>query len=116
MTEEEADVLIEKLLAIGAKSIAVTSARINQQECVLVYDNQKKERAILPFTSIPVRFPGTGDIFSAVFMGKILEGKDIVESAQKAMTATKAMIEINQDNADKFKGIPIESCLEVIDG
>ena len=116
MTEEEADVLIEQLLAIGAKSIAVTSARINQQECVLVYDNQKKERAILPFTSIPVRFPGTGDIFSAVFMGKILEGKDIVESAQKAMTATKAMIEINQDNADKFKGIPIESCLEVIDG
>ncbi|MBQ8233744.1 MAG: bifunctional hydroxymethylpyrimidine kinase/phosphomethylpyrimidine kinase [Lachnospiraceae bacterium] len=115
MTLEEADILIEKLLSIGAKSIVVTSAVVDHREAVIIYDYEKKERSILPFTSIPVRFPGTGDIFSAVFMGKVLEGRDIVESTDKAMKVTKTMIERNQDNADKFKGIPIESCLEVLD-
>lgn len=115
MTLAEADHLIEKLLSIGAKSIVITSALLEGEEAVIVYDYERKARSVIPFTSIPVRFPGTGDIFSSVFMGRILSGEGIVESTQKAMTATKAMIERNRDNADKFKGIPIESCLEVLD-
>lgn len=115
MTPEEADRLIGKLLEIGAKSIVITSAVIDRNEAVIVYDYDQKKKTILPFTSIPVRFPGTGDIFSSVFMGKIMEETDLVESTQKAMDATKAMIAMNRDNADKFKGIPLESCLEVLD-
>ena len=115
MTLEEVDRLLEKLLAMGAKSIVITSAVVDCREAVVVYDYEKKERSILPFTSIPVRFPGTGDIFSSVFMGKVLEGKNIVESTEKAMNVTKTMIERNRHNSDKFKGIPIESCLEVLD-
>lgn len=115
MDEKEADALVERLLSIGAKSIVITSALVNQHEAVIVYDSIKKERHILPFTSIPVRFPGTGDIFSSVFMGNILEGKEIVDSTQKAMDAVKTMIEMNRDNQDKFKGIPVESCLGVLD-
>ena len=115
MTLEEADCLIEKLLAQGAHSIVVTSAVVDHKEAVIVYDYQTKERSIRPFTSIPVRFPGTGDIFSSVFMGKLLEGKTLIESTEKAMDATKALISMNQNNEDKFKGIPIESCLEVLD-
>ena len=107
--------LIGKLLEIGAKSIVITSAVIDRNEAVIVYDYDQKKKTILPFTSIPVRFPGTGDIFSSVFMGKIMEETNLVESTQKAMDATKAMIAMNRDNADKFKGIPLESCLEVLD-
>lgn len=115
MSEKEADALVERLLSIGAKSIVITSALINQKEAVIVYDFSKEERHILPFTSIPVRFPGTGDIFSSVFMGNILAGQGIVESAQKSMDVVKAMIEKNKDNRDKFKGIPVESFLGVLD-
>ena len=115
MTIEEADELLVKLLDAGAKTIVVTSAVMEYEEAVLVYDYQTKERSILPFTSVPVRFPGTGDIFSSVFMGKLLEGRSVVESTKKAMTVTKEMIVMNKDNADKYKGIPIESCLEVLD-
>ncbi len=113
--EAGADALIGQLLSIGAKSIVITSALINQQEAVIVYDSVKKERHILPFTSIPVRFPGTGDIFSAVFMGNILEGNGIVESTRKSMDIVKCMIQKNKDNRDKFKGIPLESFLGVLD-
>lgn len=115
MDEKGVDELIESLLSIGAKSVVVTSALVNQKEAVIVYDASKKQRHILPFVSIPVRFPGTGDIFSSVFMGSILAGQGIVESAQKSMDVVKAMIEKNKDNRDKYKGIPVESFLGVLD-
>lgn len=114
MTIKDVDVLLGKLLEIGARSIVVTSARVENQDVVIVYDHETKERNLLPFTHIPVRFPGTGDIFSSVFMGKILEGHALTDSAQKAMDTVKNLIEQNKDNKDKFKGIPIETCLEVL--
>lgn len=64
---------------------------------------------------IPVRFPGTGDIFSSALMGKVLAGEGLRESMQKAMDIVKEMIVKNRDSADKFKGIPVEACLELID-
>lgn len=115
MTMEEADRLIQRLRKTGAGSIIITSARVEGQDVVIVYDRGSKERDLLPFTHIPVRFPGTGDIFSAVFMGKVLEGDTLTDSVQKAMDTVKTLIDRNKGNEDKFKGIPVEACLEVLD-
>lgn len=115
MSLQEADVLIAKLLSVGAKSIVVTSAVIDGQEAVLVYDHNSRERHILPFTSIPVRVPGTGDIFSSIFMGKLLEGKNIVESVQKAMSVIELMIRKNQEKEDRCKWIPVERFFDYLD-
>jgi pyridoxine kinase len=111
----EADEIIDRLLGLGAKSIIITSARVENEDMVIVYDYNKKEKSILPFQSVPVHFPGTGDIFSAVFMGFLLGGKSLVDSTQRAMDIVKTMIEINKDNRDKFKGIPIESHFDLLD-
>ncbi len=116
MTSEEADGLLRRLQEIGARSMIITSARVDHQDVVIVYDYASKKRHLLPFTSIPVRFPGTGDIFSAVFMGRLLEGETLVDSTKKAMDAVYTLIEQNKDNKDKFKGIPLETCLEVLEG
>ena len=64
---------------------------------------------------IPVHFPGTGDIFSAVFIGKLMSGKDLQTATADAMDAVKSMIGKNADNVDKYKGIPLETCMEVLD-
>lgn len=114
MNKKQSDELIERLLQAGAKSIVVTSAIVDGSDCVIVHDYKNAKTAYLPFTSLPVRFPGTGDIFSAVFTGNILNGKGLMQSAQNSMDAVKTMIEINKDNEDKFKGIPVENCLEVL--
>lgn len=47
-------------------------------------------------------------------MGKILAGDRLVEATRTAMDIVKELIERNKDNADKFKGIPLESYLEVL--
>lgn len=77
MNEQEADALIERLLSIGAQSIVITSALVNHKEAVIVYDSSKGERVILPFTSIPVRFPGTGDIFPLCLWEISLQGRGL---------------------------------------
>ena len=59
--------------------------------------------------------PYQQDFFSAVFMGKILDGCSLYDATEHAMTSVKNMIKRNVQILDKYKGIPIETCLEEID-
>lgn len=115
ITREEAIEIIDKLKKTGAKSVIITSMYVENQMTVMGYDFNKDYYFILPFTYIPVRFPGTGDIFSAVMMGNVLLDKSLEESVREAMDYVKKIIELNKDNEDKFKGIPIEALLHMID-
>lgn len=115
-SEEELHAIIDTLRNFGAKSVVVTSAKIkgSGSRSVIGYDDKEESYFRIDFKEIPVRFPGTGDIFSAVFMGKIMDGKNLREATEQAMQVVSEMMEINLDNADKYKGIPVETCLEVI--
>lgn len=114
-SKAEIQELLQKLHAISGGSVVITSAKVDGADVVAGYDAKKKSYFLLPFDLIPVRFPGTGDIFSSIFMGDVLLGKDMEEATAKAMQAVREMILRNMDNQDTFKGIPIETCLEVID-
>lgn len=116
-TVEELHEIIAELKKLGAKSVIVTSCIVKEskEKCVIGYDTATDEYFRKDFTEIPVRFPGTGDIFSSVFMGKVLEGEPLVKATETAMNVVREMIEMNAKDVDKYKGIPLETCLEVID-
>lgn len=117
-TREELYALADKLHAMGAGSVLITSARMLVDggwcpiPCVVGYDAADGQHFILPYEELPVRFPGTGDIFSAVFMGRILNGDTLKTAARAAMQTVSKMLAKNADNQDKYKGIPLETCLE----
>lgn len=111
----EAEQLVQEFLKLGAKNVVITSAFVDNKDCTIIYDATTKTISYLPFDKIPVRFPGTGDIFSAVFIGLIMDGNSMKTSTQIAMNAVRTMIEINKSNEDKIEGIHIESCLKTID-
>lgn len=113
LTEEEALQLVKKLHELGAEAVVVTSANIMGQSVTLVYQNE--QMTVLPYQEIPVRFPGTGDIFSAVLLGDYLNKTELVSATRHAMHVIEKLITSNQGNADKYKGIPLEQYLEVID-
>ena len=79
------------------------------------YDAQNDAYFKLDYEEIPVSFPGTGDIFSAVLLGEIIKNNNLQTATLKAMNVVKKMISLNIDNVDKYKGIPVENYLEVID-
>ena len=115
-SEEELYAIVDVLRSFGAKSVVITSAKIrgSDSKSVVGYDHRKESCFRIDYNEIPVRFPGTGDIFSSVLIGKIMGGKDLHESTKQAMQTVSGMIGMNMDNVDKYKGIPIEACLEVI--
>lgn len=115
-SEEELHAIIDLLREMGAKSVVITSAKVkgSNSKSVVGYDQREKSFFRIDFNEIAVRFPGTGDIFSAVFIGKIMDGKSLCGATKQAMQVVSNMIEMNYENVDKYKGIPIETCLEVI--
>lgn len=115
---EELTEMVDALRALGARNVVITSAPLADtpnRKAVAGYDSACGSYFTLPFEEIPVRFPGTGDIFSAVLMGRVMEGRALKSAAENAMDAVRRMIALNRDKRDKFKGIPLETCLEVLD-
>ena len=114
LTRAEADALVDALRALGAKSVLITSAKVDGQFCVAGYDHVKGERFLLPFEMVPVFFSGTGDIFSGILTGRVLDGQPLQQAVQSAMDAIRVMILRHKENEDHYVGIPIETCLDVL--
>lgn len=114
LSREEMKALIEALRAVTPGSVVVTSAKVEGRDAVAGYDAARGEWFFLPFSMIPVRFPGTGDIFSSVLLGHILRGEELESAVQAAMDTVAALIEKNRNNGDTFRGIPLEACLEEV--
>ena len=106
--------LIDHLRKIGPHSVLITSIRIDGQPSVAGYNHLTDEYFSLPYTEIPVHFPGTGDIFSAVLIGHLLHDEPLEESTRQAMDAVWKLIDLNKDNADKNRGIPLEQYLNIL--
>lgn len=112
---DEADIhlLIDKLRAIGTRSVLITSISLSDgSRAVAGYNADTDEYFLLPYQEIPVHFPGTGDIFSAIVDGHLLRGEQLQTSARIAMDTLSKWIEINRENKDKNRGIPLERHLE----
>lgn len=110
VTEEEVCLLVEKLRALGAKSVLITSVLMKDGSHVVA--GYEGDYFLLHYDEIPVHFPGTGDIFSAIVDGHLLRGDSLKDSARIAMDTLSKWIEANKDNKDKNRGIPLERHLE----
>ena len=113
-SEPEMRRIIDALRRMGAGSVVVTSAVVDGSSAMAGYDEGRGTYFLLPFDPIPGRFPGTGDIFSAVFAGHVLRGAPVGQAVKKAMDTVAALIRQNQDESGAGKGIPIEQCLGMI--
>lgn len=108
ITEQEAHELINKLRRIGAMSVIITSCIINRQHAVMGYNHFSADYFLLPYDEIPVQFPGTGDIFSSLIVGRLQDGDNLRHATQASMDILSRWIDANKDNEDKNRGIPIE--------
>lgn len=114
VSEAEARSLLNHLRKIGSKSALITSIPVDGTPTVVGYNQTTQEYFLLPYTEIPVHFPGTGDIFSAVLIGHLLDGEPLEQSTRRAMDAVWTLIDLNKENADKKRGIPLENYLEIV--
>lgn len=125
MTWQEACDMLDRLVALGAKSAIITSARVDGRNCVVGRRSNEPLAGFaqhlddgqyfrIDYEEIPVLFHGTGDIFSAVLIGHLMKGEPLRESTQTAMRVVSQLIDRNRDLPDKCRGIPIEQCLDLL--
>lgn len=115
ITKEEAETLIYALREMGSKSIVITSIVSDNEYFVSCYDDKTDELFHIPFNYIDVRFVGTGDIFSAVLYSRMLRGEPLKRSVQYTVNVMYRLISENMDTMDRFKGIPLEKNLNILD-
>lgn len=111
---EEAGDLLDKLRDMGSKSALITSCKIEGHNSVAGYNHFNDNYFHLDYHEIPGLFHGTGDIFSAVLIGHLLNGEPLKGSTRQAMDTVFRMIDRYSDTDDKNRGIPVEKCLDLL--
>ena len=125
MSWDEACDMLDGIINLGAKAAVITSACVDGQRCVIGrrsdwplegFRQRGKEGPYfrIDYEEIPMAFHGTGDIFSAVLIGHLMNGETLKDSTQTAMTVVSNLIERNRDQKDLCLGIPIEKCLDLL--
>jgi pyridoxine kinase len=114
ITWEDAKTLLDRLRQIGCKSAVITSCKVDGQNAVVGYNHFDDSYFHLEYHEIPGLFHGTGDIFSAVLIGHLLNGETLKKSTRTAMDTVFRMIDRYRDTKDRNKGIPVEKCLDLL--
>lgn len=109
--------LVDGLHKLSGKSVVITSAHDSETDEHLVcgYDHKSGQYFRVPFTFLPVRVAGSGDIFSTVMTGKLLNGEGLEAAVQEAVRVLTALIRENQSHLDEYKGILVERYWELLD-
>ena len=116
-TKKELRELVDGLRAVSEKSVVITSAFEVDSRCHLVcgYDHLEKEYFEAPYEYLPVRVPGSGDIFSAVMTGELLAGNPLKKAVERAVCVLTKLIRKNESCRGEHKGIPIEQYWEIME-
>lgn len=100
--------LVDKLCEQGAGSVVITSVPLVGEQAVAGYDKNTGERFCFPYEQIPVKFPGTGDIFSALMTAEILRGKGLKDAVGFAMSQLEKMLAINVEHLEQYGELSLE--------
>ena len=84
---EQMDVYLKQLASLGP-SIVVATGMEKQSggHCVCCYQAKDDIYFWVDYQELPIRYPGTGDIFTAVLIGRLLCGDTLQDSIQRSAT------------------------------
>ena len=116
LTPAQAREMVDALLTYGPRSVVITSGvdADTGRHVVWGYDHKTQAYFTLPFRFVRVHFPGTGDMFSAVLVGRLLDGEGLQSAVRRSMDVLEKLIVLEQDEREKNKGIRIERFLDIL--
>lgn len=88
ISEEKIKDMLIQLASYGPKIVIITSAPDDlstESINVFAYDREEDEFFKLTSQRIPIDFPGTGDTFTSVLIGELLNGRDLYKAVKTAM-------------------------------
>lgn len=77
VTEEKVYHWLDMLHQMGAKSILITSVKIDDHFYIFGYSEREQHYFKIPYKMIPIHFGGTGDIFTAMIANSLLNQPEL---------------------------------------
>lgn len=114
--EKQIEKLFCKLGELGAKDIVITSIPLSHNLLGTgVYNKNKNSIKIINSQKQEKSYPGTGDIFTSVLLGYILNGMEIEESTLKSCEFVEKCMKISSSYDYPAKeGVLLEKCLKYL--
>lgn len=96
-----------------SKAAVITGVPLgNGLHANISYDREKNEFGIKKWESLPVFYPGTGDLFASVLTGRILKGDSLIEAVEKASDFSRlAIVKTMGNNRPSREGVEFERIL-----
>lgn len=107
------DMLVE-LTGLGAKTAAMTGVCYGDRQGVVSYCGGTGEFTEYFAENLPVKCPGTGDVFSSVMFGALMNGQSLHDSMKLAVEFTLACIRETVGDASHWYGVRFEPCLPIL--
>lgn len=106
--------MTEKLAALGAKQVVITSVPAGENEIKVVsFDSVAGEYAERTTPRIPFTTCGTGDLFTSVVTGALLRGETLAVASALAMRFVSRVMEFTlASGSDPREGVIVEPCLK----
>ncbi len=116
VTQKEIDDILMALHDISKRSVVVTGVTDadTQEHSVYGYDSEKEESFKVTYKPLPLKIDGSGDIFSAILLGAMLDGKTLQVAAETAVYALLEMIQSSEERLESGRYIPVERCFETL--
>lgn len=107
------DELLEKLAALGAKKVILTGIAFSEGKTgVYGLDTVTGEKIVYENNRIDAAFHGTGDLFSSVSVGALVQGVSLTDAFKLAADYTARTIEETVKNPDKpWYGVDFETTI-----
>jgi len=105
--------LMDKMSAMGAKNIVLTGA-FRDEESITVAVRCGSEDKFYTHELMPKGSHGTGDIYASAFVGALMNGKNVYDSAVIAADFTLKCIKETAKYKDHWYGAKFEPVLKVL--
>lgn len=93
---EQMELYMCQLADLGPKTVVVTGMQKQTGgHCVCCYQHMQGAAPVciqIDYQELPIRYPGTGDIFTAVMIGGLLQGNTLAESIERSANFISAAV------------------------
>lgn len=117
INEEELLVISRKLHKLGCESIVITSVPLYDKNKIAtaIYEGKRDSIELISCDRLEKSYPGTGDIFTSVLIGMMLNGNSLSESTKKSCAfIEKCILESSQYDYPVKEGILLEKALKYL--
>jgi len=115
VSEDQLLIISRKLRNLGCEDVVITSVPLNDKNKIgtTIYNGKNDSIEIVICDRLEKSYPGTGDIFTSVLIGRMLNGDSLSESVKKSCKFVEiSMIESSKYDYPTKEGILLEVVLK----